>query len=160
MSFDPLNQLSFCQAHKKLFGIYLDKEIVTIYIYIYIYISLSVIFIVATLLLSHINGHMVHLFPTISLLFLNLLLLINYVSYCYTSYNLSPSLLHFYLRTTFNLNITLPLSTTLPFYFGSSYPHSIIINLLLSLPFYIYFSTQKIYYSLFFTCFLDRKSVV
>ena len=37
LSFDPLNQLSFCQAHKKLFGIYLDKEIVTIYIYIYIY---------------------------------------------------------------------------------------------------------------------------
>ena len=91
---------------------------------------------------------MVHLFPTISLLFLNLLLLINYVSYCYTSNNLSPSLLHFYLRTTFNLNITLPLSTPLPFYFGSSYPHSIIINLLFSLPFYIYFSTQKNYFSL------------
>ena len=102
---------------------------------------------------------MVHLFPTISLLFLNLLLLINYVSYCYTSYNLSPSLLHFYLRTTFNLNITLPLSTTLPFYFGSSYPHSIIINLLFSLPFYIYFSTQKNYFSLSLSLSLSLSHV-
>ena len=50
--------------------------------------------------LNYISNHIIHLFPTISLLFLTLLLLIYFVLYCYTFSNISPSHLPFQFSTT------------------------------------------------------------
>ena len=53
--------------------------------------------------------------PPIYLLFFILLFFINFALYCCTSSNFSPSLLHFQLVTTLNLNVTLPLFILLHF---------------------------------------------
>ena len=126
------------------------------YIYIYIYKNKNwnVIFIVITLLLSYISSHIIHLFSTISLLYFTLLLL-NFVSCCYTFSNLFLTLLPFHFSTTLNINVTLLLSLHLPFIFDSFYPHPITINLLFSLPFYTYFPTQKNIITLSLTFFAD-----
>ena len=89
-------------------------------------------FIIIILLLSYISSHIIHLFSTISLLYFTLLLL-NFVSCCYTFSNLFLTLLPFHFSTTLNINVTLLLSLHLPFIFDSFYPHPITINLLFSL---------------------------
>ena len=86
-------------------------------------------FIVATLLLNHISNYIIHLFSTISLLFLTIFLLINLPKYCYTISNLSPP---FYLFIS-PLLFTLILLFLYPFIF-------LYFFLFLFSPFYYKFS--------------------
>ena len=126
----------------------------TKYIYIYIYLSESrcILFIIATLFLSHINDQIF----TIFLLFFTLLLLINsfffllffFLLIFYFNALFPPTFPHHYyifissLLSSLNLNASLPLFIS-SFYFGSSYTQTLIINLIFSIPFYIYFLIQK-----------------
>ena len=87
------------------------------------------VFIVATLLLRHINNHIIHLLSTLSLSLYSLFLLI-FLTYCYTFSNLFPSLLPFHLPTINYHNISLPLSLHLPLFFAL-----LIINFQFSLTF-------------------------
>ena len=95
----------------------------------------NVIFIVTTLQFSHINNHIIHLFPTLSLSFLTIFLFINFSTYNYSSSNISPSFLHFYLSTTLYLNITIFASIHLLLFwlFFSLYIYYIIFLLSLSI---------------------------
>ena len=91
------------------------------------------------LLLDHIDGLIIHLFPTISLLFLTFLLLINFVPYSLKHF---PIPLPFYLSTIRNINVTRTLSLHIRFILlFYSYPFT--INLIFSLLFCTYFLTQK-----------------
>ena len=65
----------------------------------------NVIFIVTTLQFSHINNHIIHLFPTLSLSFLTIFLFINFSTYNYSSSNISPFFKPFYLSITLYLNV-------------------------------------------------------
>ena len=100
------------------------------------YQLLTIQVIVATLLFSHINGHIIHIFPTFSLSFLIIfLLLISHLTI--TIPPTFPQLLSFYLSTTLYLNLTIPSPPSfsyLPF----------ILSLLLLISF-----TIKIWHSLF-----------
>ena len=85
----------------------------------YIYRRWNVIFIVTTLQFSHINSHIIHLFPTLSFSFLTIFLFINFSTYYYSSSNISP---HFYIFIS-PLLYTLTLQFLHPFiffYFDSS----------------------------------------
>ena len=97
------------------------------------------------LLLDHIDGQIIHLFPTISLLFLTFLLHINFVPYSLKHF---PILLHFSLSTTLNINVTRTLSLHIRFIltllFTSFYYKFDILSLIL----YIFSHTKKGYYSL------------
>ena len=132
----------------------MKKWVQNLYIYIYISESRSILFIIATLLLSHINDQ----FFTIFLLFLTVLLLINsfffffllffFLLIFYFNAIFPPTFPHhFYilicpLLSSLNLNASLPLFIS-SFYFGSSYTQTLIINLIFSILFYIYFLIQK-----------------
>ena len=57
----------------------------------------SIIFIVATFLLNHISGHIIHLLPTFFFLSLNFFFfLLIFLTYCSTFSNISPFLLPFH----------------------------------------------------------------
>ena len=126
-----------------------DRIINYIFVYIYIYMcvyiylskSWSVAFIVArlnaTFLLNNINGHIIHLFSTLSLLFLILFFLINFSTYFYIFSNFSfffflkLFISHYYLPQYHFFSI--PLSS---FIFCFSYSLLLTINLQFSFPFY------------------------
>ena len=109
-----------------------------IYIYIYIYISGSIVFIVTTLLLSHVNSYVIYLFSIFSFLYLNFSspllskkkkkdlffsLLIH--TYCYIFFpTFFSSFLSLNLPTTFNFMVTLLSSSFI--YFDSSSLHFIL----------------------------------
>ena len=104
-------------------------------------------FIVTTLLLSHVGGHMTYLFSTISLLFFDsFYLFINFVVYGYIFSNFFHSLLPFHLPTTINIYINFSLSSS--FYFDYSYPHPLTIKLLISFTLYIFYHTKRLLLSL------------
>ena len=69
--------------------------------------------------------------------FLTLLLLTNFLPYCYIFSNLYLFLLPFHFLTTLNLNVTLPFISSSSFYFVSSYPYLLTVNFQFS--FYTYF---------------------
>ena len=77
------------------------------------------------------------------------LILINFTLYCYTSFNLFPYLLPFYLPTILYLIIFLPLSIPLPLILITLLPIcfffflNVILSLSLSLSFNPYFSLTK-----------------
>ena len=60
--------------------------------------------------------------------FLTLLLLTNFLPYCYIFSNLYLFLLPFHFLTTLNLNVTLPFISSSSFYFVSSYPYLLTVN--------------------------------
>ena len=79
--------------------------------------SWSVVFIIAKLLLNHINGHIINLFSISYFLFLNfyspytkkkLFFSLFVYIYCYTPFNISPLSLPFYFPTTLYFTITRP----------------------------------------------------
>ena len=84
-------------------------------IYLYISKSLSTVFIIITLLLNHINSHIIHPFSIFYLFFF----LINLLTYCYTFSNFSPPFYIFMISSPHNylFNITYLLSLYLPLFF-------------------------------------------
>ena len=90
------------------------QDFINIYIYIYISKNWNIIFIIITLRLSHISGHIVQLFLAFSLFFLIIFLLINLSPYNYHSSNISQFLL-FYLSTTLYISLTIHPSLHIPF---------------------------------------------
>ena len=105
----------------------------------------SVVFIVATLLLNYINGHIIYLFPTNSLLVLTLFLLISsFLTYCYTFSNLSPSLLPFHLPTTIYLNTILLYHFIFLYFWIFLFPFLYYKFTILSLFYAHFFHTQNV----------------
>ena len=124
------------------------NKVCNLYIYIYIYIHKrrSVSFILATLLLSHINDHVIHSFSTFFLVFLIIFFLL--ISQLIVILSLTFLLLFTFssLSTTIYLNIAFPLSLYfLAFLIHSSYYKFTILFSIL----FIVFSHTKGYFSLF-----------
>ena len=123
------------------------------YINLYIITSWNIPFIVATILLSHINSHIIHLFFIFYFLYSNfsspyfqkkkkktLFLSISLHTYYYTSSNISLSFLPLYLSTTSPLYF-LPLFYTLTLHFPNQTifsPHKTVRTLSLSLSRWIF----------------------
>ena len=107
---------------------------------LYISKSWSIVFIIVTLLLSHISGHIIHQFLTFSLIFFFnffFLLLISQLNVI-LSLTFLP-FLSFHLPTTNYLNITFPQSFYLPLFLAFSYSPSYYKFTILNFILYIVF---------------------
>ena len=94
------------------------------------------------LLLSHISGHIIHLFPTFSLSSLIIFLLIILWPYNYFSSNIFPTFI-FLSPTTLYLNLTILLSLHLAFILTLLLPILFTINIFFSLFHSIHISPHK-----------------
>ena len=125
-----------------------DRDLISPYLYLYISKSWSILFIITTLLLSHISGHIIHQFSTFSLLFLTLFFHINFPTYCYTFSNFSPSF-YLFISPLLSTLISLFLYPFIFLYFWLFlFPYSYYKFTILSLILYIVFLHTKCSFSL------------
>ena len=102
-----------------------------IWIQIHTYIIWNIVFIIATLLLRQISGHIIHIFQSFLPYFLFFFFINSYLTIAFPL-TFSPP---FHFSTTLNLNVIYP------------QPHT--INLIVSLALYTYFSYTKKFITLF-----------
>ena len=142
-----LKLLSAC-AFQQIIQISFESNKYYCYLYLYISKSRNVAFVIATLLLKHINDYIIHQFSTFSLFFQTLFFLLNFPTYYYTFSNFSP-LLYIFISPLLSILISFFLYHFIFFYFWLFlFPTSYYKFTILFLILHIVFPHTKCYLSL------------